>query len=336
MKILLITEDYPILNDKSAPKTFYNIVKSWELQGHSVDIIKPNLFFLSGIKYKTGWYENVYNVNYFTPFYFNPKEKLKDINFESYDKIIAYTELGKLLALNLEVDFTAGIINSDFDTIENPILNLLSKNKLDMVYKKVSSVICSSQVLKNKFIKKYPMYISKTSAVLSETAAKAVEIKQKPRYMDGIKSDYKRVLIYSNLFKRKELDKIINICKNTEYIQLTIIGAIEKHKQMKMSFDIVFLENLSKDRILERMRASDIFILPVEDEEICLDAMSSGCIIAGVNSCGLIKDGVNGFLYEPGRFEEKLNEILSNNNLKDIANEAVKTAEMFNNTAVEI
>ncbi|MFW2551510.1 hypothetical protein, partial [Klebsiella pneumoniae] len=70
MKILMITDLYPVKEDEvNTPKTLYNFVRSWECQGHKVDVIKPNFLLNSFLRqkpfYKTGWYGNVYNVNYF-------------------------------------------------------------------------------------------------------------------------------------------------------------------------------------------------------------------------------------------------------------------------------
>ena len=78
----MITDLYPVKSEEiNTPKTLYNFVQSWICQGHKVDVIKPNFILNSFLRkkpfYKTGWYENVYNVNYFTPFWFNIKNKLK-------------------------------------------------------------------------------------------------------------------------------------------------------------------------------------------------------------------------------------------------------------------
>ncbi len=345
MKILMITDLYPVKEDEiNTPRTLYNFVKSWELQGHKVDVIKPNFLLNSFIRnkpfYKTGWYGNVYNVNYFTPFWFNIKSKLKGINLDRYDKIFAHMPSGEIFALHLGVDFVAGVHSSDFDVLTKPIYSFYFKKELEKAHKKAVSIACRSHVLKNRFIKEYPMYISKTFTALSgvEPPPSKTQIKQKPRYMDGIKSDFKRVLTCANLIKRKNIDKVIEACKNIEGVQLTVIGdGIEKQKLMKMSSDVVFLGRLSHDRVLERMRASDIFVLPSVHETfglVYLEAMSCGCITVGTKNDGIdgiIKDGVNGFLCEVDELEDKLREIIKRTDLKEIAVRAVETAAKYTN-----
>ncbi len=347
MKILMITDLYPVKEDEiNTPKTLYNFVKSWELQGHKVDVIKPNFLLNSFIRkkpfYRTGWYGNVYNVNYFTPFWFNIKNKLKGIELDKYDKIFAHMPSGEIFALHLGVEFTAGVHASDFDVLTNPIYKLYFKSELEKAYKKAENIACRSIVLKNRFIKEYPMYISKTFTALSgvDTPSPVTQIKQKPRYMDGIKSDFKRVLTCANLIKRKNVDKVIAACKNIEGVQLTVIGdGVEKQKLMKMSSDVVFLGHLSHDRVLERMRASDIFVLPSVHETfglVYLEAMSSGCITVctrGDGVDGIIEDGVNGFLCEVDELEDKLREIIKRPDLKEIAERAVETAKKYSSEA---
>ncbi len=345
MKILMITDLYPVKEDEiNTPRTLYNFVKSWELQGHKVDVIKPNFLLNSFIRkkpfYRTGWYGNVYNVNYFTPFWFNIKNKLKGIDIDGYDRIFAHMPSGEIFALHLGVDFVAGVHASDFDVLTKPIYRFYFKNELEKAHKKASNIACRSIVLKNRFIKEYPMYISKTFTALSgvDVTPAKTQIKQKPRYMDGIKSDYKRVLTCANLIKRKNVDKVIEACKNIDGVQLTVIGdGAEKQKLMKMSADVVFLGHLSHDRVLERMRASDIFVLPSVHETfglVYLEAMSCGCVTVctrGDGIDGIIEDGVNGFVCAVGELEDKLREIINRTDLKEIAQRAVETAEKYTN-----
>ncbi len=346
MKILMITDLYPVKDDEiKTPKTLYNFVKSWELQGHKVDVIKPNFILNSFIRkkpfYKTGWYGNVYNVNYFTPFWFNIKNKLKDINFEGYDRIFAHMPSGEIFALHLGVDFVAGVHSSDFEVLTSPIYRFYFKHELEKAHKKATHIACRSYALRDKFIKTYPMYIGKTITALSGVDIdnkNSTNIKQKPRYMDGIKSDYKRVLTCANLIKRKNVDKLIEACKNIEGIQLTVIGdGVEKNKLMKMSSDVVFLGQLTQDRVFERMRASDIFVLPSVNETfglVYLEAMACGCVTIGIKGegiDGIIEDGVNGFLCEVDELENKLREVIARDDLKEIAQRAVETANKYTN-----
>ena len=63
MKILFITDLYPIRTDESPVLTLHNFVKEWIKQGHSVDVIRPNFIinsFIRGKKfYKNGDFSQI-------------------------------------------------------------------------------------------------------------------------------------------------------------------------------------------------------------------------------------------------------------------------------------
>lgn len=88
MNILFITDLYPVSeNEKITPRTLFDFVQEWEKQGHKVNVIKPNFILNSFLRgkpfYKTGQYGKVFNVNYWTPFWFDIKNKiLNSINNE--------------------------------------------------------------------------------------------------------------------------------------------------------------------------------------------------------------------------------------------------------------
>ena len=343
MKILMITDLYPVQEDElNTPRTLYNFVQSWIFQGHKVDVIKPNFVLNSFIRkkpyYKTGWYGNVYNVNYFTPFWFDVKNKLKDVDLSQYDKIFAHMPSGEIFALHLGIDFVAGIHSSDFEILSNPIYGLYFKSELKKVYKKATGIACRSHALKDKFIKEFPLYANKTFVALSGVDVPVNVSEEKPRYIDKARTERKRVLTCANLIKRKNVDKLIEACSNIEELDLTVIGdGQEKSKLMKMTSDVVFLGRLSQDRVFERMRASDIFVLPSVKETfglVYLEAMACGCVTVGIKGegiDGIIEDGVNGFLCELDELENKLREIIKRDDLKDIATRAVETAKKYTN-----
>ena len=151
----------------------------------------------------------------------------------------------------------------------------------------------------------------------------SIEIKQKPRYMDGIKSENKRILTCANLARKDDVRRLVEICDKANGVQLTVIGEGEqKQKLMRMSSDVVFLGSLSQDRLFERMRASDFFILPSNSElyaQTYFEAMSCGCIPICISSEGMeeiVKDGENGFVCEFEELSSKLEEISKRDDLK--------------------
>ncbi len=78
MKILFVTDLYPIGNENIA-KALYYFVQEWQKQGHKVDVIRSNFIIntlIRGRKIKKEqiYTENgttIYNLNFHTPFWFN-------------------------------------------------------------------------------------------------------------------------------------------------------------------------------------------------------------------------------------------------------------------------
>ena len=91
-----------------------------------------------------------------------------------------------------------------------------------------------------------------------------------------------------------------------ENIELTVIGDGKERKTLeKIDKSVKFLGSLPHDKVLEKMRENDIFVLPSVGETfgmVYLEAMASGCITVctkGDGVDGIIKNGENGFLVEP-------------------------------------
>ena len=101
------------------------------------------------------------------------------------------------------------------------------------------------------------MYISKTFTAHSGVDMEPVPttIKQKPRYMDGIKSDFKRVLTCANLIKRKNVDKV--------KVELNILNALIGSKNIEEEFQNILIkypETLECIPLLLAVRSREIFV----------------------------------------------------------------------------
>lgn len=300
MKILVITDLYPVSEtEEKTPRTIYDFVKEWKALGHEVRVIKPNFIFNSFLRskpfYKNGKYGDVENINYWLPFLGNVKNKIKtDLNV---DLVIAHMPSGLIFADKLDLPLVAGVHVSDIEVLTNPLYSIYFKNKLKKVYKKAKKIACRSEVLRQKFLKRFPEYESKTFVAYSGISPEII-----------IKKEWKpektvKIITCANLIKRKNVDKLILACEGINNIDLTVVGSGKELGNLKkLSSKVKFLGQLSHDRVLEEMRKSDIFVLPSKNETfgmVYLEAMASGCITVGLKGDGIdgiIKDSENGYL----------------------------------------
>ena len=299
MKILFITDLYPVSKkEKTTPRTLLNFVQEWEKSGHTVDVIKPNFILNSFLRgkpfYKTGLYGNVFNINFLTPFW-----KVKPLK-DNYDLVIAHMPSGILYADKTGVSFVAGIHNSDIEVLTKPLYKFYFKKRLERALYNAKAIACRSFVIKNKLLKLYPEFETKTFVAPSGIDESIIN----PSTFQ-LSSSYK-ILTCANLIKRKNIDKLILACKGIQDVELTVIGDGKEKKYLeKLDKEVIFTGRLERERVYAKMRESDIFILPSINETfgmVYLEAMSQGCITVCTQNdgiSGIIKDGENGFLTEP-------------------------------------
>lgn len=327
MKMLFITDLYPVdCNlEKTTPKTLYEFVQGWRKLGVSVDVIKPNFIFNSFIRgkkfYKTGSYDDVYNVNYWLPFMFDVKHKLV-CNFD-YDIVVAHMPSGILFADKLGIPFIAGVHNSDLEVLTNPLYSVYFKNRLKTALYNAKAIACRSFVIKKKLVKLFPDLEAKMFTAPSGIDEEFIIQRVPCQNTSKIK-----VLTCANFKKRKNIDKLIKACQVLESFELTVIGDGKERGQLeKISKNVIFTGRLDKKEVLLKMSDSDIFVLPSVNETfgmVYLEAMARGCITVctkddGID--GIIKDGVNGFLTYPN--SESIKEVLLK--IKALSQEELKS-----------
>ena len=330
MKILVITDLYPIKKDeKYTPRTIEAFVKEWQKQGHEVKVIKPNFILNSFLRkkpfYKSGFYGIVENINYFLPFLFNFKKKI--MTDLKADIIIAHMPSGLIFANRLDLDFCAAVHASDIEVLTNPFYRFYFKPELEKAYKNAKKIACRSFALKEKFLKLYPEFTPKTFVAPSGGVNEADIVKKEWKAKEKIK-----VLTCGQFIKRKNIDKVIKACENFDNIELTVIGSgIMEKKLRKLSDKVIFTGQIPHDKVFEKMRESDIFILPSVKETfgmVYLEAMASGCITVCTKNDGIdgiIKDGVNGFTVEPDKIEETIQKIIDFQNKNELLNNTYNT-----------
>lgn len=311
MRILVITDLYPVGEDELyTPRTIQAFVKSWEDLGHEVRIIKPNFLLNSFLRkkpyYKDGIYGQVENINYILPFLGNIKQKIKTLF--APDIVVAHMPSGLIFANKLGVSFAAGVHVSDLEVLTNPIYKIYFKTELEKAYKNAKCIACRSYVIRDKFLRIFPQYANKTFVAPSGIEEEKI-IKREWQEKEKIK-----ILTCGQFIKRKNIDKVILACEKFDNIELTVIGS-GPQKLEKFSEKVKFLGQIPRGQVIEKMRESDVFILPSVNETfgmVYLEAMASGCITVcskndGID--GIIKDGVNGFLSES--IEDDLERIIN-------------------------
>ena len=299
MKILLVTDLYPVSEKEiKTPKTILSFAQEWQKSGNQVDVIKPNFLLNSFIRhkpfYKTGYYNNIYNVNYITPFLFDVSKKLPKLN---YDVIIAHMPSGIIFSNKLHGKKICAVHNSDIEVLTNPIYSIYFKSQMKKAYKNANGIACRSEVLKEKFLNIFPEYKNKT--FLCESG-----INFEPQLSE--KTSRVNILTCANLISRKNIDKLIFAVNDMPQFHLTVIGDGKEYKNLiKIANDnIEFTGYLEHSKVLEKMKQSDIFVLPSINETfgmVYLEAMASGCLTIGVKNDGIdgiIQDEINGFLIQ--------------------------------------
>ena len=349
MNILFITDLYPVKSDeKTTPRTLLAFVEEWKKMGHNVEVLKPNFILNSFLRgkpfYKSGQYEDVFNVNYWTPFLGNVKSKLP--NLPKYDIVVAHMPSGILFADKFGLPFVAGIHNSDIEVLTNPLYKIHFKPRLEKALKNAKAIACRSFVLQDKLLKLYPEFEEKTFVApsgIDEKAVKQLEseaamfLDAKQNEKHSADTNFSRftshvspikVLTCAHFKKRKNIDKVIKACKGLEGFELTVIGDGKERKNLeKIDKNVIFTGRLPHDEVLAKMRESDVFVLPSVGETfgmVYLEAMASGCITVctkGDGIDGIIKNGENGFLTEPT--VENIRETLLN--IKKLDSESLKT-----------
>ena len=317
MKILFITDLYPVSeNETKTPKTLLSFVNEWQKMGHEIQVLKPNFMLNSFLRnkpfYKTGQYGNVFNANYLTPFMFDVTKKIPDYD---YDIIVAHMPSGIIFSNKLKGKKICAVHVSDLEVLTNPLYSIYFKKQMRLAYENACGIACRSQILRDKFLKIFPQYESKT--FLCESG-----INFEPQLK--ITCARKNIITCANLIPRKNIDKLILAVNEMPSMTLTVIGSGKELNRLKniSKENIYFTGQLEHSEVINKMKNSDIFILPSVNETfgmVYLEAMASGCLTVGIKNegiDGIIKNDENGFLTNPTK-EDIKNTLQKINNLAE-------------------
>ncbi len=355
MKILFVTDLYPIENENISRALFY-FVQEWQKQGHEVEVIKSNFIINSlirgrKIKKEKVYYENgtkIYNLNFHTPFLFNIYNKLpRGFSLKNYDVLISHMPSGALLSMNLlkkeKIKYICAVHASDIVVLKNLKYAIYFRNKLKKAYKTADKIAARSFVLQTKIEEILPEVQNKTFVAYSGIDDTLLKKELQPKYFN---QEELQICTAASLIKRKNTDIIINaLSMIPNKFHLTIMGdGIQKKgleklvKKLKLQNQIIFTGKLSREKVIENLRKSDLFILVSDNETfglIYLEAMLTGNIIIAKKNDGIegiLQNGQNAFLIEAKILELKksLEKILAMNE-REIEIIKQNTAETIKN-----
>ena len=133
---------------------------------------------------------------------------------------------------------------------------------------------------------------------------------EKQDFSEGIRHIY-----VGSLIKRKHLDVVIKAFLNTagENDTLTVVGGGPEEEslrklaiELKAGNQVAFTGRIPRNEVLDRMGEAQVLTLISHGETfgmVYIEAMLQGCLTIASKDGGfdgLIQDGVNGFICEPG------------------------------------
>ena len=156
-------------------------------------------------------------------------------------------------------------------------------------------------------------------------------------------SDSVKIVYAGKLIKSKNVDVIIKALNKMDFrYEFYVVGdGVEMEGLTTLAEGnprISFKGRLSREATVEMMRAADVFVMASRPETfglVYIEAMAQGCVTIGSKNEGIdgvIVDGENGFLVEPGSVEaltecfEKIFK-LNNEAKRNIVNSAYHTAK---------
>ena len=339
MKILLISDLYPLKSDSTLPSVLEDFSLALKEKNILVEIVRPNFLFNTFIRghkiFKSGVYLQkgikIYNKNFLIPFLFN------NLNLENdFDIIISHMPLGHIYAdlinKKLNLPRISVLHYSDFRVLKEFKYSIYFKNKLKKALKNSTLIGARSEFLKRELKVDFilPSFIEKEN------------IKEKKSF----NSKKLKIITLSKLIKRKNLNLVIKALADVDFdfeYEIYGKGTEEKNlnkliKKLNLQNKIKIMPHINHNLIYEKLDENDVFILPSIKETFglsYLEAMSRGLITIGIKNegiDGIIKNNENGFLINPNikeikeilskinNFSLEKKEKISQNTLKSIKN----------------
>ena len=340
MKILVVSDLYPLISDRSIPFVIEDFVLALKQKVEKIEVIRPNFLlntFLRKHKFvKTGIYLKngikVYNRNFILPFVCESKNFIN--NLKEFNLIISHMPSGHiysdLINKYLNIAHVSIVHQSDLKVLENFKYKFYFKKRLKNALLNSNLVGARNIFLMNKF---------KADFVLPSFVLEENILEEKI-----FKGDKLRLITLSKLIKRKNIDVVIKALSKIDFdFEYNIYGDGPQKKYLKNLISAYKLENKIKingfiehDKIYTKLDKNDVFILPSVDETFgvaYLEALSRGLVVVATKNTGIdgiIQNGENGFLINPSI--DSVVDVLykiKGTNLKEISENSINTIKNY-------
>jgi len=192
----------------------------------------------------------------------------------------------------------------------------IEKYRIDKLITRIGAVGARSVVEANEVKQKLNlqnMPFVCCSGAPNDAVEAAEKICQKQDFSNGIKYIY-----VGSLIKRKHLDAVIRVfvSRSKEQDSLKVVGGGPEEENLKALVNELNTENrvsftgrISREETLKQMKEAQIFTLISDGETygmVYIEAMLHGCLVIaskGGGFDGIVVDGVNGFICNPGDAE---------------------------------
>lgn len=348
MKILLITTLYPGYKKQKNNEVTYAVhyfAQEWKRQGHEVKVVRPWVVYPRLLKLmkktkravKYGYNESFYidNVNIKRCVIGKiPKidySKGSIINTYNHIRQIIKTEfrpniilchminpsiyIGSLLKKEFNIPLVLTVHTGDITLLQNKV----KKKKFEKIQHQIDRVNFRSEKLKKEYNKIFTKYNYQEEQFVAYSGINK-EFVIDSKYMENkIHKKPSRIFIAANLIPLKNIDIIIKAFStiNNSDLLLEIAGygpekdnLINLVRKSPVKNNIIFLGMLEREKVLSKMRDTDIFVMVSSPETfglVYLEAMASGCITIGSKGEGIdgvINNNINGYLCTPRDVDE--------------------------------
>jgi len=330
MKILFITDLYPIIDDKTIPKIVEDFAIGFKNLGNDVFVIRPNFLLNSYLrKHKfipeceiTRNNIRIYNKNFILPFLDSNIDYLN----EKFDLIISHMPSGHIYAnlinKKLKLPHISIIHQSDYHVLKDFKYTFYFKNRLKKALKNSTLIGARNKFLAQKLGADFilPSYINEEKIIQNKE----------------FKTDKLRLITLSKLIKRKNIDLVISALSKVNFdFEYSIFGQGKEHARLEKLIKKYNLQNkikiyphINHKNIWDELDKNNVFILPSINETFgisYLEAMSRGLIVIGTENTGIdgvIENNKNGYLIKPTikDIKEVLEKIYNQNNDEMVKN----------------